>query len=74
MVKGQRCSTLFLEKASLFSTSTTLAPSRASSMAVRRPHGPAPMIRHCQQEKKRQILCKFVKATGAIRMEISVRI
>jgi len=51
MVKGQRCSTLFLEKASLFSSSTTLAPRKPSSMAVRRPHGPAPMIRHWEEEE-----------------------
>lgn len=46
MVKGQRCKTLFREKASLFSITTTLAPSKDKSMAVRRPQGPAPMMRH----------------------------
>ena len=52
MVKGQRCSTLFLEKASLFSSSTTLAPRKANSMAVRRPHGPAPMIIHWRRTER----------------------
>ncbi|TNN74004.1 hypothetical protein EYF80_015825 [Liparis tanakae] len=46
MVKGQRWSTLFLEKVSLFSITTTLQPNRASSMAARRPQGPPPMTRH----------------------------
>lgn len=51
MVNGQRCSTLFLEKVSRFSTTTTLAPRKASSMAVRKPHGPPPIIKHWQRKE-----------------------
>ena len=58
MTNGHRCSTLLREKRSRFSTTTTLAPSSCASMAVRRPHGPAPMISTCitilQHQKERE--------------------
>lgn len=54
MVKGQRCRTLLREKASRFSSSTTWAPSSASSMAARSPQGPAPTTRHCEGDGRRE--------------------
>lgn len=51
MVNGHKCRTLLREKASLFSITTTLAPRNDRSMAVRRPQGPAPIIRHCKATK-----------------------
>lgn len=45
ITKGHKWSTLFLERRSLFSTTTTLAPKSWASMAARNPQGPAPIIK-----------------------------
>jgi hypothetical protein len=43
---------LLRENRSLFSTTTTLAPSSWASIAVRKPHGPPPMISTYTRKKK----------------------
>lgn len=43
MTKGHKCKTLLRDMRSLFSKTTTLAPSSWHSMAVRSPQGPPPM-------------------------------
>lgn len=50
ITKGHRWSTLFREIRSRFSTITTFAPNNCASIAVRRPHGPAPIIRTYSQQ------------------------
>ena len=58
---GQRCRTLLREKLSRFSSSTTLQPRKAASMAVRRPHGPPPITR----TYRRNIKVTFIAYTCA---------
>lgn len=55
ITNGQRCRTLLRENRSLFSTTTTLAPSSWASIAVRKPHGPPPMISTYTRKKKNDI-------------------
>lgn len=45
ITNGHKCNTLFLLMRSRFSTTTTLAPSNWASIAARKPHGPAPIIK-----------------------------
>jgi hypothetical protein len=50
ITNGHRWSTLLREIRSRFSTITTFAPNSCASIAVRRPQGPAPIIRTCSQQ------------------------
>lgn len=56
MTNGQRWRTLFREKYSRASRTTVLAPSKAHSIAKRRPHGPAPTIKTCRPSDKQLVI------------------
>lgn len=79
ITNGHRWSTLLREIRSRFSTITTFAPNNCASIAVRRPHGPAPIIRTCSQQdcvstfQTTNIYICLVAVNSNINMNCSIR-